>query len=73
MARNIALSDQVKIWEQNLVSRLVGFFVRTIVIAISLLIMAILSIALGAILVIWFLLPFLVFLLPVVGLIVVYR
>lgn len=68
-AQNIALSDQVKIWQQNLISRLVGFFLRTVVIllAAGLLVMAAGLLLIG--LAVWIATPLLVFLLPFTGLI----
>lgn len=71
--RNAALGDQVKVWEQNLVSRIVGFILRTVVILVGLLVLSLMTIVLGIGLVLWLAVPFLIFILPVVAVWVVGR
>lgn len=72
-AENASLSDQVKILELNFASRVVGFLVRTVVIAVVLLILAVLIILAVVGLAIWILVPFAWLLLPVVAVIVSYQ
>lgn len=71
-ARNIALSDQMKLWGQNFASRLIGFLVRSVVILTAVVAIAGLCLTFAFGLVVWLALPFLVIALPVVGLIVVF-
>ncbi len=66
-ARNIALSDQVKIWQQNFASRLVGFFLRTFMIVFCLILIGLSAFMLSAALFVWLILPFLIILLPIIG------
>lgn len=66
-AQNIALSDQIKLWEQNLASRLVGFFVRSVIIFLAVISLAILTILLAIGLVIWLIVPALIIILPLVA------
>jgi hypothetical protein len=65
--RNLALSDQFKIWQQNLASRIVGFLVRTVVIATALLCIGLLSILSFLALGLWLTLPIVAVLLPLIG------
>lgn len=66
-AQNVSLGDQVKIWQQNLISRLVGFFIRTVMIVVCLLLIALTVLLLAVALVIWLALPILAILLPILG------
>ena len=66
-ARNISLGDQLKLWEENMVSRLVGFVIRTVVILISLLTIGVGAVFGLAILAIWVLGPLLMIALPIIG------
>lgn len=68
VGQNLALSDQMKLWQQNLASRLVGMIMRTVVILISVLILALMALTIALGLVIWVALPGLVIILPLVGL-----
>ena len=67
MARNIALQDQLSIWESNFTSRFVGFVIRSFIIVTTLLIIGVYAVlgllALGA----WVVMPLLVILLPILG------
>lgn len=67
-ARNTALQDQVKLWEANLTSRIIGSVIRTFVIVAALIIIALVSILGLASLAIWILLPVLIIGLPIIGL-----
>lgn len=71
--QNAALSDQVKVWEQNFVSRLVGFLIRSVVILVAVLILGLLTIALGVGLLLWLFVPALILILPIVAVWVVGR
>lgn len=64
---NLALSDQVKIWENNLVSRLVGFVVRSMVILVALMVIAAASIGIVIGLGLWLIVPALVVALPLIA------
>lgn len=66
-AQNLSLGDQLKIWQMNFVSRLVGFVVRTIIIAVSIVLIGITALGGGLVLGVWLLIPLLVVLLPVLG------
>lgn len=68
-ARNIALSDQMKLWGQNFVSRFVGFLVRSIVIGVAVLLLAALCLVFALSLVVWLFAPMLVVALPIFGLV----
>jgi len=66
-ANNIALSDQVKLWEANFVSRLIGALARTVVIFFSLIILAVSFVALTLLFTVWVLMPVLWVVLPVLA------
>lgn len=66
-SQNMALSDKTKIWEQNFASRFFGFLIRTAVIFVALIVLAFSTIGLTLLLVGWFLAPFLIILLPIIG------
>lgn len=67
-AHNVALGDQVKLWEQNAVSRLFGIVMRSIILFVACIILLALLIIGIISLVVWITLPVLIFLLPVLGL-----
>jgi len=66
-AHNASLGDQLKIWQLNLASRIIGFLVRSVVIVTTLIILIVLFVVAGVGLAIWFLVPLLVVLLPILG------
>lgn len=66
-AHNISLGDQFKIWELNFVSRLVGFFVRSVIILVTLIILAMGVILEAVLLVFWLIIPLMVYTLPLIG------
>lgn len=66
-AQNVALSDTIKLWEQNLASRFVGFALRSIVILVAVISLAVLTIILGVGLVVWLVVPALIFILPLLA------
>lgn len=66
-ARNIALSDQVKLWEQNFASRLVGIILRTFIIVLATIIIGVIAVALVFSLLVWLFVPVLVVVLPIVA------
>jgi hypothetical protein len=66
-ARNISLGDQFKLWEMNFVSRVVGFFVRTIIIVVALLVLGLTAILALLVLGVWIVLPLLIIALPLIG------
>ncbi len=66
-AQNVSLGDQLKIWEMNLASRLIGFLVRTVVILVSVVTLAVLIVAAGLGLALWVVTPALIVLLPLLG------
>ncbi len=67
VARNVALQDQISIWEANFSSRFIGFFIRTIIIFVTLIIIGVYAViglfAVGA----WVVMPLLVIILPIIG------
>ena len=67
-ARNIALDDQMKLWEANFVSRIIGFTIRTFVIIFSVVAIGLVGVlgVVGAIA--WILMPLFIIGLPLVGL-----
>lgn len=67
-ARNIALQDQVKLWESNLASRAIGFIIRSFVILLSLIIIAAVALVGALALVAWVIMPALLIGLPIIGL-----
>ncbi|HSX42329.1 MAG TPA: hypothetical protein VLE93_03180 [Candidatus Saccharimonadales bacterium] len=72
-AQNAALSDTVKLWEQNLASRFIGIVLRSIVIFVAVISLAFLTILLGVGLVLWSVVPALIFILPVLAVWIVTR
>jgi len=58
--RNLALSDQIKIWEQNIASRFVGFVVRSFVIVFTVWLLAVVTLLEAIALFIWIVLPILI-------------
>lgn len=66
-ARNASLADQIKIWQLNLASRIVGFFVRLVVIVATLIILTAVLVLVGLLLVAWVLTPLAVIVLPILG------
>jgi len=66
-ARNLSLGDQVKLWQMNMVSRLVGFFVRTVVILVCLFCIALATLASAFFFFGWLITPILVIALPLLG------
>lgn len=66
-AQNVSLAEQVKIWQLNLASRIIGFLIRFIVIVMTLIILAVLFVVVGVGLVVWLLVPLLVVALPILG------
>lgn len=72
-ADNASLSDQIKILELNFASRVIGFIVRTVVIGIVLLILAIVCIGAVIGLAIWLLIPIAWLILPAIAVIISYR
>lgn len=66
-AQNAALSDTVKLWEQNLASRFVGFILRTIIILVAVISLALLTFALAAGLILWLFVPALIIILPLIA------
>lgn len=66
-ARNIALSDQVKLWEQNFASRIIGFIIRLIVIVVAVVLLVVALVAAIVALAIWFVLPVLYLTLPILA------
>lgn len=69
-AQNISLGDQFKLWQQNSVSRLVGFVIRLILLLIALLALVASSFVLTLSLLVWLLTPVLIITLPVAGLLI---
>lgn len=55
--KNLVLSEQVKLWEQNLASRFVGFFVRSLVILATIIILTLVTILEACVLFVWATLP----------------
>jgi hypothetical protein len=72
-ADNVSLSDRVKIWEMNLVSRLIGFLVRSLVLVFALLIMGVLWLIVLLGITLWIALPWLPILLPILAIGVIVR
>lgn len=68
-AHNVSLGDQVKIWELNVASRFIGFLVRSLVIFITILGLAVLLLLGAFSLVIWLLIPLSPLLLVIVALV----
>lgn len=66
-AQNAALSDQVKLWQQNLASRIIGFLIRTIIILAALITLGVLAVLAGASLIVWLVVPLLIFVLPLLA------
>lgn len=67
VARNVSLSDQIKIWQLNLASRIAGFLIRIVVLAAALLILLTLLLTAGLVLALWLIVPLLVLILPILG------
>ncbi len=72
-AQNAALSDTVKLWEQNLASRFAGFILRSVIIFVAILSLAAIAIALGIGLILWLFVPALVIILPLLAVWIVTR
>lgn len=66
-AENISLGDQLKIWQLNLVSRIVGFVVRTVIIVVAILALGFGGLLGGLALACWIALPLAAVLLPLLG------
>jgi hypothetical protein len=66
-ARNVSLGDQLKIWEMNFASRIIGFLVRLVVIFVAAIILLLLVVGAGVGLALWIATPILVLLLPILG------
>ncbi len=67
VARNLSIGDQVNLWMQNLVSRLVGAVVRSVFITVGLSSLAVVALLLATGLIIWLLTPLLIFGLPILA------
>ena len=67
VVRNISLGDQWKIWQQNFISRFFGFVVRTIIILVTLFVLAAVTTLTSIVLGLWLTVPFLPLLLPVLS------
>lgn len=65
--RNASLADQLKVWQLNLASRIIGFVVRLIVIGVAVLMLLMLTMLIGGAMVIWVFVPILVVALPLLG------
>ena len=65
--QNLALDDTIKLWEQNFASRLVGVFMRTIVIFVAVLLLVVGAIVAVAGLAFWLIVPPLYVTLPVLA------
>ena len=66
-AHNLSLADQLKVWQLNLASRIVGFLVRSLVILAALFVLALLILLSAVILFIWIATPLLAIVLPLIG------
>lgn len=67
IAHNASLADQLKVWQLNLASRLIGFLIRTVVILVSVCLLLLMVVATGIGLALWVATPLLVIILPLVG------
>lgn len=65
--RNLSLGDQLKIWEMNIASRIIGFLVRLVVIFVAVVVLLVLTLIAGFGLAIWIAAPLLVVILPLLG------
>lgn len=57
VGQNLSLGDTLRLWQLNLASRLVGFFVRAVVLAVGLTVLALQLVASLASLVVWLAVP----------------
>lgn len=69
---DLSLSQQINLWSQNLVSRLVGATVRSVFILLGFCLLAVVAFLLVAGLIIWLLTPLLIFVLPVMAVKIAY-
>ncbi|QQG50225.1 MAG: hypothetical protein HZB70_01395 [Candidatus Berkelbacteria bacterium] len=66
-AENISLSDQIHLWQMNLVSRFVGFVVRTMIIIVAIICLGVSGVLGGLALAFWIALPLAAVLFPILG------
>jgi hypothetical protein len=69
-AKNISLQDRLKLWEDNVASRFIGFFIRTIFIVVALFVIGMIAVLGAFVFVVWILMPLLVVVLPIWGIFV---
>jgi hypothetical protein len=63
----------IKVWENNLASRFVGFFVRTIVIVVALIVLGTATLGMAIVLLLWLFVPWSFVVIPAVAAVIVNR